>query len=256
MATQIIKVVDELREAIISGALQPGERIIELQFSAKLGVSRTPLRLALAELEREGLLERRSSRGFRVRAFSANEIADAIEVRGALEGMAARLVAERGLDSESDALMKASVEKGWALMKHPSGKIDAFAWRTVNAEFHAVLVAACGNRALEAAIAANNNVAFSGPGALALQHYPDDSDLALLRRAQEDHEAVYLALKMRQGGRAEGLMKEHAWRSSANRRMKMAAIRAAGAGAATPATTRESADESQACPRECMQDPS
>ena len=96
MAAQIDKVISELRDMVLSGALQPGERVVELQFSARLGVSRTPLRIALTELEKEGLLERLPSRGFRVRAFTVDEIGDAVDVRGVLEGMAARLLAERG----------------------------------------------------------------------------------------------------------------------------------------------------------------
>ena len=56
MAAQIDKVISELRDMVLSGALQPGERVVELQFSARLGVSRTPLRIALTELEKEGLL--------------------------------------------------------------------------------------------------------------------------------------------------------------------------------------------------------
>ncbi|KAG1246519.1 hypothetical protein G6F65_020641 [Rhizopus arrhizus] len=91
MAAQIDKVISELRDMVLSGALQPGERIVELQFSARLGVSRTPLRIALPELEKEGLLERLPSRGFRVRSFTVDEIGDAVDVRGVLEGMAARL---------------------------------------------------------------------------------------------------------------------------------------------------------------------
>src|SRR3546814_11526118 len=112
MAAQIDKVISELRDLVLSGELQPGERIIELQFAARLGVSRTPLRIAMTELEKEGLLERLPSRGFRVRAFTVDEIADAVDVRGVLEGMAVRLLAERGAPPEVLDRLHAAVAEG------------------------------------------------------------------------------------------------------------------------------------------------
>ena len=60
------------------------------------GVSRTPVRHALRALEQEGLLRRLPRRGYRVRSYMMSEIADAIEVRGELEAMAARIHAEAG----------------------------------------------------------------------------------------------------------------------------------------------------------------
>ena len=70
--------------------------MFELRLVERLGVSRTPLRLALAALEHEGLLRGRGSRGYVVREFTAADISDAIELRGVLEGTAARFAAERG----------------------------------------------------------------------------------------------------------------------------------------------------------------
>ncbi len=238
MASQIAKVVGELRDAVIAGALKPGERIIELQFSVKLGVSRTPLRLALAELEREGVLERLPSRGFRVRAFSMDDIADAIEVRGALEAMAARSVAERGPSPGARAILEAAVSDGQALLapaaRDVSAEVDTFAWRAVNERFHAALINAAENHALTAAMAHNNKTPLSGPGAVTLQTNATPLQLGFLLRAQEDHEELINALIQRQGGRAEAIMREHAWRSRANRRASMETIRAAGVAAPSP----------------------
>ena len=84
-----------LRELLLSGAFEPGERLSELALVARLGVSRTPIRLALDRLATEGLLEPSPSGGFLVRAFTLEDIWDAIAVRGVLEGTAARLAAER-----------------------------------------------------------------------------------------------------------------------------------------------------------------
>src|SRR5512143_3757926 len=85
-----------LRELILNGEFQAGARMSELPLVERLGVSRTPLRLALAELEHEGLLRSLSRAGYAVREFTQDDIRDAIELRGVLEGTAARFAAERG----------------------------------------------------------------------------------------------------------------------------------------------------------------
>src|SRR5271170_7837233 len=84
-----------LRGMLLRGDFQPGERISELPLVARLGVSRTPIRLALDRLAHEGLLEASPTGGFVVRAFTLEDVWDAIETRGILEGAAARLAAER-----------------------------------------------------------------------------------------------------------------------------------------------------------------
>src|SRR3954470_23621660 len=96
-SSQTVKALLSLRDLILSGELKPGERISELSVVERLGVSRTPIRMALVRLEEEGLLELIPSGGFAVKAFSERDICDAIEIRGTLEGLAARLAAERGL---------------------------------------------------------------------------------------------------------------------------------------------------------------
>src|SRR5712671_514302 len=80
---------------LLRGDFQPGERVSELPLVARLGVSRTPIRLALDRLANEGLLEIAPTGGFVVRAFTLTDVYDTIEMRGVLEGAAARLAAER-----------------------------------------------------------------------------------------------------------------------------------------------------------------
>src|SRR5579862_6670887 len=84
-----------LREMLLRGDFAPGDRISELPLVARLGVSRTPIRLALDRLAHEGLLEVSPGGGFVVREFTLTDVWDAIEMRGVLEGTAARLGAER-----------------------------------------------------------------------------------------------------------------------------------------------------------------
>ena len=90
-----VKATLGLRELIFAGAFLPGERVAELALVERLGVSRTPLRLALLTLEHEGLLETLPGGGFVVRQFTRDDINDGIELRATLEGTAARFAAER-----------------------------------------------------------------------------------------------------------------------------------------------------------------
>src|SRR5688572_30195727 len=95
--SQAVKAQLRLREMILAGELPAGERIAELAIVERLGVSRTPIRAALMRLEQEGLLEGLPNGGYAVRTFSERDVADAIELRGTIEGLAARLAAERGV---------------------------------------------------------------------------------------------------------------------------------------------------------------
>ena len=108
--TQITKSVLRLRELIFNGHFTPGERMSELPLVELLGVSRTPVRLALAELEHEGLLRTLPGGGYVVREFTQGDVRDAIELRGVLEGTAARFAAERGVSARDLTALRATNE--------------------------------------------------------------------------------------------------------------------------------------------------
>src|SRR5712691_5346277 len=95
VASQTARALIRVREMLLRGEVARGERISELPLVARLGMSRTPIRLALERLAHIGLLEAVATGGFTVREFTLAEVRDAIEVRGVLEGTAARLAAER-----------------------------------------------------------------------------------------------------------------------------------------------------------------
>src|SRR3984957_16139239 len=96
MNTQQTSALVRIREMILRGKLAPGQRLAEAPLAEMLGMSRTPVRQALPLLAREGLLQEHESRGYMGRGFSTADILDALDVRGALEGLAARRVAEAG----------------------------------------------------------------------------------------------------------------------------------------------------------------
>src|ERR1700744_2326185 len=94
--SQLTRALLTLREQILSGQFKAGERLSELPLVERIGVSRTPLRLALAALEHEGLLRGLPGGGYVVREVTRADVRGAIELRGVLEGTAARFAAERG----------------------------------------------------------------------------------------------------------------------------------------------------------------
>ena len=96
MITQSEIATEKIRDQIVRGDVAPGTHLQENPLSQQLGMSRTPIRTALSSLAQEGLLEYVAKRGYRVKEFTVNEIVDAYYVRATLEGMACRLVAEKG----------------------------------------------------------------------------------------------------------------------------------------------------------------
>lgn len=97
-------VFEAVRDAIISGVLSPGERLMEVQLAEEMGVSRTPVREAIRKLETEGFIAMMPHKGAYVAGISAKDILDVFEVRAALEALAARLAAARITEEELDKL--------------------------------------------------------------------------------------------------------------------------------------------------------
>ena len=104
------QVLDQLREAIINGRLEPGARLIERSLIDMLGVSRTVVREALRQLESEGLVATDARKGMVVRALTAAEARDLYAIRALLEGLAARLFVEHATTVQRKALAEALQE--------------------------------------------------------------------------------------------------------------------------------------------------
>lgn len=102
--------LDKVREAIVNGYFKPGDRLVERDLCAQLGVSRTIVREVLRHLESEGLVANLPNKGPIVARLDLDEAKQIYEVRGALEGMAARLCAESGDPSIVPALERALME--------------------------------------------------------------------------------------------------------------------------------------------------
>jgi GntR family transcriptional regulator, vanillate catabolism transcriptional regulator len=208
---QALRAKLRLRELILEGGLTAGERVAELPLASQLGVSRTPLRLALAQLEHEGLLEALPGGGFAVCTFTQQQVADAIDLRGVLEGTAARLAAERLEDPAELEAIHGCVAQMDALVRPDRPAIEAFArYVKVNARFHLLLVKLAKSRALESAIAQVEALPFASPSAFVQVQAELPESHRILYVAQTQHRAMVEAIEESEGSRAEAVAREHA----------------------------------------------
>lgn len=210
-ASQTVKAQLGLRELILAGELAPGARITELWAVDRLGMSRTPVRAALMRLQDEGLLDAVPSGGYAVRSFTRAEIYDAIELRGTLEGMAARLAAERGVEPALMAELQECVGRIDDLLASPKMSEAKFSrYVELNERFHRLLASACNSSVVERQLAKAVALPFASPsGFVEVQSVARDAYQVLVV-AQAQHRAVLDAIERREGGRAEALMREHA----------------------------------------------
>ncbi len=210
-ASQTVKAQLSLRDLILSGDLKPGDRISELSVVERLGISRTPIRMALVRLEEEGFLEAIPSGGFAVKAFSERDIHDAIEMRGTLEGFAARLAAERGVRNPVLTEMKERLAQLDDLVDKLSLTVDDFSqYVGLNARFHALLIDAADSPVLTRQIDRALNLPFASPSGFVMVQAMLPEARQILTIAQDHHRCVVRAIEEREGARAEALMREHA----------------------------------------------
>lgn len=212
MTTSSSTVLASLRKMIMEGAFGAGEKLAEIPIAEQLGVSRTPVRLAFRTLEQEGLLRKGDKRGYLVREFTDNDIQCAVEVRGALEGLAARRLAEQGMSDEVQTQLQACVDRGEELLsKGFLIATDVDTWATLNSQFHRTIIKAGNSEPIADAIARNNHLPFASFDSLIIDTSALDKEYDKLRFAQLQHQAVLDALTQGEGARAEMLMREHAY---------------------------------------------
>jgi GntR family transcriptional regulator of vanillate catabolism len=220
--SQTVRAQLALRDLILSGSLRPGERISELQAVEITSVSRTPVRLALVRLEDEGLLQAIPSGGFMVKAFSERDILDSIELRGTLEGLAARFAAERGASARSLEPLKECLADLDQLVRQDPISVEAFsAYVTLNARFHALLTELSGSAPVIRQIDRVAAMPFASPSAfvMAQSALPEAHNILLI--AQEHHRIVVDAIENREGTRGEAIMREHARLAVRNLRLAL-----------------------------------
>lgn len=207
--SQVEKAMIGLRSLIMEGAFAAHSRLPEVALAERIGTSRTPLRQALDRLVAEGLLERVSTGGCRVASFDLADIRDAIELRGVVEGTAARLAAERGADP---ALMVEATEvlDRIDLAVADPGAVDFDSYVRLNLRFHHLLARFAGSAVLTREAERVSRLPLASPSAFLREQELIPDFMPSLIRAQGQHRAILEAIRDREGARAEALCREHA----------------------------------------------
>ena len=132
-----------LRQAILKGELEPGERLMEIQLAERLGVSRTPIREAIRKLELEGLVLMIPRRGAEVAKISEKNLRDVLEVRRSLEERASGVAGQRIQEEELETLREAQKEFAAAIAAG-----DAMEIAQTDEKFHEIIYSGTGNQKL------------------------------------------------------------------------------------------------------------
>ncbi len=211
-SSQTARAVLSLREMLVQGRFRPGERIREVPLAAELKVSRIPLHLALERLAHEGFLEIRPTRGFVVQRFSHEDIYDAIELRGLLEGAAARLAAERFKHPSELSLLQATSYEILTLVRRAKKlTMETFnLYIELNARFHSGLLDLSRSRMLRRAIQQACSLPFASPSAFLKRQYVSSDLWEIFLISADQHCGIVDAIANREGMRAEILTREHA----------------------------------------------
>jgi DNA-binding GntR family transcriptional regulator len=206
-----------VREAIRDGTLSPGVRLTETDLAARFGVSRTPIRQAIAKLEAEGLLTHEPRRGLSVTRPDHGQMVELYVMREILEGAAARLAAQHASETEIGAMEE-------LVAGEPAIFADAPKLAAVNQRLHGLLYLAAHNRYLLRSLEQLSATMALLPSLLTFGGRAE--------QAHEEHLVLLAALRARDGEAAEDAAKRH---SRAAQRQRLAwLVQVAGVPLAAP----------------------
>ncbi|KAA0014591.1 GntR family transcriptional regulator [Billgrantia pellis] len=202
--TSTVEVTTVLREHIMSGQIHPGEKLQQQRLAQALGVSRTPLRTALANLAQEGLLQYEPNRGYTVRAFKRKDIIDGFAARAVLEGLAAATVARQGMSDDALQDLASLLTIGdTALAKGRLDPDDLDDYRTMNVNFHQRIIEEARNSWVEELVRHTQLIPFASNRMIVWQDY------SIMVRSHDDHHRLVDAISRRDVARADYLLREH-----------------------------------------------
>ena len=192
------KAYEYLKTSILSGRLNPGERLTEEHLAKELGISRTPVREALHKLESEGLIKPLPSRGFIASQDSKDDIEELFEIRAVLEGYALRVICGR-IDDALLERLEETVRKAEEALRAQSLD-DVFHWNT---RFHDVLheLIVDRHRLYHQMVTMRQYVLRYRKNTL---QYPDGGE-----RTVDGHRKILLALRLHDPDLCERVMREH-----------------------------------------------
>ncbi|MCR4430375.1 MAG: GntR family transcriptional regulator [Tepidanaerobacteraceae bacterium] len=198
------RIYNQLKNAILNGVYKPGESLIELKVAKELGVSRTPVREAIRQLELEGLVSSIPNKGVVVEGVTEQDVEDIYTIRKMIEGLAARWAAEKITDEQLKEmkdvldLMEFYTEKG---------EIDKVS--ELDTQFHDIIFRACNSRPLESVLTN-------------FHHFIQRARLVSIKStgrapvSLEEHRNIYNALASHDPDAAEKAMVSHVDRARSN----------------------------------------
>lgn len=142
-------IADGIKEQILRGGFAPGQRLIEIDLAEQFAVGRGRIREAFKTLVGEGYLQFIKNRGVYVRRFSRAEILEMGRVREVLEGLSARLAAEKQLSADEQRLLRDHQDR----LNDAEAHNDVDRYNTENYQYHASICAIAGNRHVEQSLA-------------------------------------------------------------------------------------------------------
>ena len=208
---------ERIRNDIIHGVYAEGERLSEAHLCAAHGVSRTPVRLALCILEREGVIARGEGRGYTIQTPTIPDIKQAVQVRGHLESLGARLLAMQADRADSLQDMERAIDTMDAMID--SGRLDEPNIRQMQAGnelFHTTILKNCGNQYVGYACKQLSHLPMLTTGTMVFDRAILQSDeqmqrgLFRLRIGNAQHKVIYDAVRKGDPVRAQNMMIEHA----------------------------------------------
>lgn len=205
-----------IRNDIIQGAFSESTRLSEAKLCDVYGVSRTPIRMALRRLEREGVIRRGDGRGYQVHSPTVADILQAVQVRGHLESLAARLMAQSpGRDNLLPSLAGAIDEIERLIDHGDMGDASLRQLQQQNAIVHKTILEGCGNDFVGYTCNQISHLPMLEVGSMVFDRQvlstPEGVERSLfrLRLGNSQHKVIYDAIRKGDAVRAEGVMREH-----------------------------------------------
>jgi GntR family transcriptional regulator, vanillate catabolism transcriptional regulator len=203
-------VVSHIREMILTGTLSGGDRLLEIDLSERLEVSRTPIREALITLAEDGLVEYRPNRGYVVRSFTLQYVLDANKVRAVLESLACRLAAEKGVSASMRAAILGCLDDGDRMLDVEKLKNSSrVPLREVNDKFHNLIIQIAGNEVLTQTLSIATSIPYASTRVVHWYKNKDREGLFHLKTFHSQHHAIFRAICSGDGSLAESLMGGH-----------------------------------------------
>lgn len=191
------KIYNQLRNDILNGVYKPGDSLIEMKLAEELGVSRTPVREAIRQLELEGLVSSIPNKGVVVEGVTEQDVNDIYAIRKLIEGLAVRWATEKMTKEQLKSLKDTLDLMEFYTMKNEADKVSK-----MDTKFHDIIFEACNSKPLRSVLTH-------------LHHFIQRARLVSIRvsgraeNALKEHQEIYKAIEAKDADAAEKAIQKH-----------------------------------------------